>query len=110
MMAGLDDQDSLSFPSAGADFVAGLESRVRGIRVAWSAILGYAAVDPEVRAVTDKAAQRFHDLGSRVDRVERVFDNSDPICPPPLTPGLPPSSSVFFGIGGRARILGWSRL
>ena len=88
VMAGPDDRDPLSFPSAGADFVGAVEGGVQGLRVAWSPTLGYAVVDPEVRAVTEKAAQHFHDLGSRVDQVERVFDDPDPIWSPLFYAGI----------------------
>jgi aspartyl-tRNA(Asn)/glutamyl-tRNA(Gln) amidotransferase subunit A len=87
-MAGSDDRDPLSFPSLDVDFVAALEGEVRGLRVAWSPTLGYAMVDPEVRAVTEKAARRFHDLGCRVDQVDRVFDDPDPIWAPLFYAGI----------------------
>jgi aspartyl-tRNA(Asn)/glutamyl-tRNA(Gln) amidotransferase subunit A len=88
VMAGPDDRDPLSFPSLGVDFVAALEGGVRGLRVAWSPTLGYAVVDPEVQAATEKGARRFHDLGCRVDQVDRVFDDPDPIWAPLFYGGI----------------------
>ena len=88
VMAGPDDRDPLSFPSLGTDFLTGLEQGIRGHRVAWSPTLGYAVVDPEVRAVTEAAAKRFDDLGCRVQRVEKVFEDPDPIWAPLFYGGI----------------------
>jgi len=88
VMAGPDDRDPLSFPRQDADFVAGLAGGIRGLRVAWSPTLGYAVVDPEVRAATEQAANRFQDLGCRVDQVDRVFDDPDPIWAPLFYAGI----------------------
>ena len=52
VMAGPDDRDPLSFPTTGTDFTEGLETGIRGLRVAWSPTLGYARVHPEVLAAT----------------------------------------------------------
>src|SRR5207247_2100382 len=42
---------------------------IRGMRVAYGPDLGYAAVDPEVRQIADRAAQVFErDLGCIVER------------------------------------------
>lgn len=82
VMAGRDDRDPLSFPWSGEDLTTGLERGARGLRVAWSPTLGYAAVDPEVQRLTEAAAQRFADLGCSVEQVDRVFDDPDPIWAP----------------------------
>jgi aspartyl-tRNA(Asn)/glutamyl-tRNA(Gln) amidotransferase subunit A len=79
VMAGPDDRDPLSFPSGAGDLLAGVERDVRGLRVAWSPTLGYAEVDPEVRTVTEAAAKRFEDLGCRLEQVDRVFGDPDPV-------------------------------
>ncbi len=88
VMAGPDDRDPLSFPSSPLVFTAGLDDGIRGLRVAWSPTLGYAVVDPEVRTVTELAAKRFHDLGCRVEQVDRVFDDPDPIWAPLFYAGI----------------------
>jgi aspartyl-tRNA(Asn)/glutamyl-tRNA(Gln) amidotransferase subunit A len=46
--------------------------------VAWSADFGYAAVDPEVRAATTAAAQRFGELGCSVDSVDPDWGDPAP--------------------------------
>jgi len=88
VMAGPDDRDPLSLPSTSANFAAALEAGVRDLRVAWSPTLGYATVDPEVRAVTEAAAKRFQGLGCRMDQVDRVFDDPDPIWAPLFYGGI----------------------
>ena len=93
VMAGPDDRDPLSFPSTGQDLMSGLGGGIRGLHVAWSPTLGYAAVDPEVRSVTEAAVKRFEDLGCRLEHVDRVFEDPDPIWSP-----------LFYGgIAGRLR-------
>jgi len=88
VMAGPDDRDPLSFPAAGGDYTHGLEKGVRDVRVAWSPTFGYAHVPPEVRRVVEAAATRFQDLGCRVELVERVFADPDPIWAPLFYAGV----------------------
>ena len=88
VMAGPDDRDPLSFPGAGTDYTHGLDSGVRKVRVAWSPTFGYAHVPPEVRRVAEAAAARFQDLGCRVELVERVFADPDPIWAPLFYAGV----------------------
>jgi aspartyl-tRNA(Asn)/glutamyl-tRNA(Gln) amidotransferase subunit A len=82
VMAGPDDRDPLSFPAAGHDYTRGIEDGIRGVRVAWSPTFGYAQVVPEVLRVVESAVTRFQDLGCRVERIERVFTDPDPIWAP----------------------------
>jgi aspartyl-tRNA(Asn)/glutamyl-tRNA(Gln) amidotransferase subunit A len=82
VMAGSDDRDPLSFPGAPVDFTRGLEDGIRGVRVAWSPTFGYARVTPEVLRVAGEAVRHFHDLGCRVELVERPFADPDPIWAP----------------------------
>ena len=68
--AGPDERDQYSLPAGRVDFTAGLRGGLKGLRVAWSADLGFAdAVDPEVRAICAKAARAFRELGCRVEEV-----------------------------------------
>lgn len=74
VIAGPDERDRLSLPAGQADYLAACDGDVRGLRVAWSADLGYAAVDPEVRAIAEAAARRFAaDLGCRVEEAHPGF-------------------------------------
>jgi aspartyl-tRNA(Asn)/glutamyl-tRNA(Gln) amidotransferase subunit A len=88
IMAGPDDRDPLSFPATGSDFVHELETGVRDLRVAWSPTFGYAQVAPDVRRVTEAAALRFQELGCRVELVERIFEDPDPIWAPLFYAGV----------------------
>ncbi|HEV2356245.1 MAG TPA: amidase family protein [bacterium] len=66
-LAGPDPRDPLSIDRPAEDYVGGCDRGARGLRVAWSADLGYLPVDPEVRAIAEGAARRFGDLGCSVE-------------------------------------------
>lgn len=51
------------------DFLAACNGGIAGLRVAWSPDLGFASVDPEVREITARAAQRLTELGAHVEEV-----------------------------------------
>src|SRR2546429_7276348 len=68
--AGPDERDPYSLPAARVDHLKALRGGVKGLRVAYSDDLGFAdAVDPEVRAVSAKAAVAFQELGCHVETV-----------------------------------------
>ncbi|PYM33248.1 MAG: amidase [Candidatus Rokuibacteriota bacterium] len=76
--AGPDERDQTSLPAAPVDYVKALAGGVKGLRVAWSADLGFAdVVDPEVRDLCAKGASAFREVGCRVEAV-------DPGWPSPL--------------------------
>lgn len=65
--AGRDARDRISWGD-GIDYLAALDdSDISGLKVAWSPNLGYAPVEPEVRAATESAARRFSELGCDVE-------------------------------------------
>ena len=71
-LAGPDPRDPHSINNAPDDYQAAVANpfdALRGLRVAWSADFGYAAVDPQVRSLTERAAQRFADFGCTVEAV-----------------------------------------
>ncbi|HWP45613.1 MAG TPA: amidase [Candidatus Limnocylindrales bacterium] len=78
VMAGPDERDRLSLPAQNIDYLAATEGDIRGLRVAWSVDLGYAAVDPEVARITEAAAKVFIDLGCQVEAVDPGFGNPEP--------------------------------
>lgn len=78
VMAGPDPRDPLSIDSPAEDYVAACDGGVRGLRVAWSADLGYAPIDPEVRRLTAAAARCFQDLGCHVDETNPGWDHPGP--------------------------------
>ena len=76
-LAGPDARDVGSLRQPPPDFSAGLNGGVRGLRMAWSADLGYAAVAPEVAEVCRQAAMVFEELGARLDAAPPALE--DPI-------------------------------
>ena len=67
VLAGPDRRDPGSLREQPPDFLAALDLGVRGLRLAWSPDLGYAAVDAEVVETTARAARLFEELGCRVE-------------------------------------------
>lgn len=65
-VVGADPRDRFSFTGE-PSYLAACEGDIRGLRVAWSPDLGYAAIDPEVRELTARAAARFAELGCIVE-------------------------------------------
>ncbi|NNM73281.1 amidase [Enterovirga aerilata] len=77
-IAAPDPRDMTALVTPPQDYLAGLELGVRGLRVAWSPRLGYVeTLDPEVEAITARAARVFEELGARVEEADPGF--ADPI-------------------------------
>jgi aspartyl-tRNA(Asn)/glutamyl-tRNA(Gln) amidotransferase subunit A len=77
VMALPDSRDWFALPYDGHDYRIGLDDGVRGLRVAFSATLGFVAVEPEVAALVANAAGAFAELGATVEEVDPGF--ADPI-------------------------------
>ncbi|GIX45867.1 MAG: amidase [Candidatus Tectimicrobiota bacterium] len=80
-IAGPDPRDPTTIDNTPEDYVTALArapEALRGLRVAWSADLGYAAVDPQVRRLTTQAAARFADFGCTVEAVDPGWDDPRP--------------------------------
>lgn len=75
VIAGRDARDPWCVPKDDADFRVGLEGGVRGLKIAYSPTLGYAKVDPEIRASLDSVAGKFAALGAQVEAVDPGFAN-----------------------------------
>ena len=75
VMAGPDMRDATALPYEARDFRIGLDDGVRGLRIAYSATLGYADVDDDVAAPFARAVQVFADLGAIVEAVDPSFEN-----------------------------------
>jgi aspartyl-tRNA(Asn)/glutamyl-tRNA(Gln) amidotransferase subunit A len=76
--AGPDMRDRHSLPKADFNWMECLRGDLRGMRVAYSADWGYAAVDPQVRRIVGQAVQVFErDLGCAVEEANPGW--SDPI-------------------------------
>jgi aspartyl-tRNA(Asn)/glutamyl-tRNA(Gln) amidotransferase subunit A len=72
-----DSRDWFALPYDGRDYRIGLEDGVRGLRVGFSATLGFVDVAPEVAALVADAAAAFVELGAIVEQVDSVM--ADPI-------------------------------
>ena len=75
VLAGNDPRDPTSLRQDAPDFSAGLTKGVKGLRIAWSADLGYAGVDPEVARISGEAAQVFQELGAVVEEPQLVIED-----------------------------------
>ncbi|MFN0317067.1 MAG: amidase [Burkholderiales bacterium] len=77
VITGPDPRDRYSIPAADFDYVEATRGDIKGLRVAYSEDLGYAAVDPEVRRVVSEAVAVFEkDLGCKVERADPGWDDS----------------------------------
>ena len=74
-----DARDWHALPYDARDYRTGLEHGVRGLRIAFSADLGYAQVDPEVAEIVKAAVRAFEDLGARVEEKHPGFENPDAV-------------------------------
>jgi Asp-tRNA(Asn)/Glu-tRNA(Gln) amidotransferase A subunit family amidase len=69
VLAGPDPRDPLTIDAPPEDYVAACDGNLKGLKVAWSRDLGFAAsaVDPEVGAIAERAARQFGELGCRLE-------------------------------------------
>jgi aspartyl-tRNA(Asn)/glutamyl-tRNA(Gln) amidotransferase subunit A len=77
VIAGGDDRDRRSLPAEPGSYVDACDGGIRGLHVAWTPDLGYAAVDPQVRAVCENAAAEFDTLGCHVEVVNPAWDDPE---------------------------------
>lgn len=64
-----DPRDWMALSSPPRRFSATLDDGVAGLRIAFSADLGYAKVHPEIASAVSRAAERFRELGATVSAV-----------------------------------------
>ncbi len=76
-VAGHDARDPFSVAGPVPDLLGASRASVAGLRVAWSATLGYARPETEVVRIARTAALALADQGAIVEEVETVFD-TDP--------------------------------
>ncbi|HZO80582.1 MAG TPA: amidase family protein [Candidatus Binataceae bacterium] len=77
--AGPDMRDRHSLPRADFDWMECMRGDLRGVRVAYSADWGYAAVDPEVRRIVGNAVRVFErDLGCVVEEANPGWEDPFP--------------------------------
>ncbi len=76
VMAGPDPRDRHTIPTSDVDWTGCLSGGIRGLRVAFSPDLGYAAVDPAVREVVRSAVGVFEtELGCHVEQADPGFED-----------------------------------
>jgi aspartyl-tRNA(Asn)/glutamyl-tRNA(Gln) amidotransferase subunit A len=68
-----DYRDPYALPPEDTDWRDGIEDGVRGWRIAFSPMLGYAKVDAEIVASVAAAAHQFERLGAVVEEVGAIF-------------------------------------
>jgi Asp-tRNA(Asn)/Glu-tRNA(Gln) amidotransferase A subunit family amidase len=74
-MVGPDERDPVSLDSPAEAYVAACDGDLKGLRVAWSVDFGYAAVEPEVRQLTQRAARKFAELGCSVEEPTPTWED-----------------------------------
>ena len=74
-MAGPDPMDKTSLDAPPQDYLATLQSGIKGLRVAFSSNLGYLPVDTEVATVVAEAAKTFEALGCVVEEAHPGWDD-----------------------------------
>ena len=80
VLVGPTPRDRHSCPAEIASWQVPAPETLAGLRIAFSPDLGFAAVDPEVRALTTAAAMRFaHDLGCRVELAHPPIEDPQPV-------------------------------
>jgi len=89
VIAGRDDRDLSSLPDTGLHYLSSLNADLKGLKVAWSKDLGYAAVDPRVLRITEAAVQTFTDLGCVVQSASPEADSPEQIFSTIVASSLP---------------------
>ncbi len=70
-----DARDWTSLPYDEADYTAGLNDGIAGLKIAYSPTLGYAKVHPEVAAAVEAAVQQLQALGAHVEQLDPGFED-----------------------------------
>jgi aspartyl-tRNA(Asn)/glutamyl-tRNA(Gln) amidotransferase subunit A len=79
VMAGPHDADRLSLPHEKVSYLKTVESKPKELKVAWSIDLGYAVVDPQVRAIVEKAVNVFEGIDWKLQEAFPNFGDPEPI-------------------------------
>ena len=93
-VAGHDPRDPFSVAGPIPDLLGAAQASVAGLRIAWSATLGYAWPDPEVAEIARACAMALADQGAIVEEVETVFESD---------PGDLWTAEFYAGVGTRLR-------
>jgi len=82
-----DLRDWHALPYDARDYRIGLDDGVKGLRIAYSADLGYAKVDPEIASIVKRAVNKFKDLGAHVESRDPGFEDAGPLFAAHWFPG-----------------------
>jgi aspartyl-tRNA(Asn)/glutamyl-tRNA(Gln) amidotransferase subunit A len=82
-----DARDWHALPFDARDYRIGLDEGVKGLRIAYSADLGYARVDSEVRKLVENAVKTFTQLGAHVEHQDPGFEDCGPLFAAHWFPG-----------------------
>ena len=82
-----DTRDWHALPYDGRDYRIDLDAGVKGLRIAYSADLGYAKVDREIAALVESAVKKFQDLGAIVEARDPGFEDAGPLFAAHWFPG-----------------------
>jgi len=82
-----DTRDWHALPYDARDYRLGLDDGVRGLRIAYSADLGYAKVDPEIRRIVNAAVKTLAQLGAHVEAKDPGFEDCGPLFSSHWFPG-----------------------
>jgi aspartyl-tRNA(Asn)/glutamyl-tRNA(Gln) amidotransferase subunit A len=74
-----DNRDWFSLPYDDVDYTHKLKRKLKGLRVAYSATLGYVTVHPEIAALVREAVDVLRKLGAKVTEVDPGFEDPAPI-------------------------------
>jgi Asp-tRNA(Asn)/Glu-tRNA(Gln) amidotransferase A subunit family amidase len=77
VISGGDDRDRASLPREAESYLGACDQPVRGLHVAWTPDLGYAAVDDSVAEICGNAAAQFEELGCHVEVVNPGWENPE---------------------------------
>lgn len=76
VLSGPDEEDPLSMPDDGTNYLAEIQGDIQGLRVAYSPDLGTGYdIDPEVADICREAAKRFEELGATVTEASPSWEN-----------------------------------
>ncbi len=74
-----DARDWHALPYDARNYRIGLEDGVKGLRIAFSADLGYTKVDPEIKKLVVTAVKTFTQLGAHVEAKDPGFEDCGPL-------------------------------
>ena len=104
VMAGPDPSDPMTLPDASGGYLEAAQERLGELRIAWSPDLGFADVDPEIRAICERAVGAFAELGCHVVEATPAWaDPEEAMWEGIWLPGFASEATSWTGRTGAAR-------